>query len=109
MPTAEKITAVQEPPVQEPKPVKLPDRDFYAVGELAGVLTVDPMKILGWIHRGELSAINIAENPNGRPRWRIPAAAWEQFQAARSNVATAPAARAPRRRRRADDRVIKFY
>ena len=28
-------------------------------------------KVLGWIQRGELGAVNIASSTTGRPRWRV--------------------------------------
>jgi excisionase family DNA binding protein len=84
------------------------NREYLTVPELANELGVDQCKILGWIHKGELRALNVAENPTGRPRWRIPADAWEQFQQARTNQAAAPVARSPRRRR-GDGYVMKFY
>lgn len=59
--------------------------NFLTVPELANELCVDQSKILAWIHRGELLALNVAESATGRPRWRIPADAWQTFQQARSN------------------------
>lgn len=81
---------------------------WTTVPKLAGELGVDQMKIHAWIQRGELLAVNIAERPNGRPRWRIPAGAWDAFQAARSNQARLPAPRAPRRRKPAQP-IIQYY
>jgi hypothetical protein len=55
-------------------------------------------KVLAWIARNELRAINVASRRGMRPRWVIPISAIEQFEARRSNDAnTAPT---PRRRRR---------
>lgn len=71
---------------------------WTTIPDLAKELGIDQMKIHAWIRRGELLAINIAENPNGRPRWRIPVDAWENFKAARSNQARITPKRAPRRR-----------
>jgi hypothetical protein len=42
-------------------------------------------KVLTWIRRGELRAINCAERPRARPRWRVSAEALSEFDAARSN------------------------
>ena len=28
-------------------------------------------KVLGWIQRGELGAVNVANKTTGRPRWRV--------------------------------------
>ncbi len=86
--------------------------DFYTVPQLAQALGIDQTKLLGWIHRGELQALNVAESATGRPRWRIPADAWQAFQQARSNTAQAPAPRPQQRRRRrrqADSGIIQFY
>lgn len=85
------------------------DRAYHTVPSLARSLGVDQAKILHWLHTGQLAGINIAENPHGRPRWRIPSAAWEQFQQARSNQASIPVTRAPRRRRRETAGIIQFY
>jgi hypothetical protein len=48
------------------------------------------------IRSGELYAFNIATNPHGRPRWRIPAEAVKQFEERRS---AKPVVKAPRQRR----------
>ncbi len=81
---------------------------YFTVKQLASDLDVDRGKVLSWIHRGELGAINVAENPTGRPRWRIPTQAWEEFQRARSSTA---ASRPPqtKRKRGTDGSVIEFY
>lgn len=84
-------------------------RDYLTVPALAESLGVDQDKILGWIHRGELHALNVAESASGRPRWRIPADAWEAFQQARSNRAAIAEVASPRRRRRRDGYVMRFY
>ena len=38
---------------------------------LAKRLAVSPEKVLGWIRRGELRAVDVADKQGGRPRWRI--------------------------------------
>ena len=53
-----------------------------AVGELLGVKA---SKVLGWIGRGELAAVNVAQNLSSRPRWRIGREALDTFLAARGN------------------------
>ncbi len=63
---------------------------------LARRLGVDVHKILSWITSGELTAINCATRPAGRPRWRITEEAVAEFARRRSS---APAPRQPRRRR----------
>lgn len=42
-------------------------------------------KVLAWIRRGELEAVNLAENLLGRPRWRISRESIARFDKARSN------------------------
>ena len=61
--------------------------------------------VLGWIHRGELHAIDVSRSPGGKPRWRITPEALEVFETARMH---APPALRTRRRRRHPD-VIEFY
>lgn len=82
-------------------------RPYLSVRELSADLGIDPGKILHWLHTGQLAGINVAENPSGRPRWRIPREAWEQFQSARSNQAPPPQRR--RRRRRTNEAIIQFF
>jgi transposase len=40
--------------------------------------------VLGWIRRGELTAVNVARTQAGPPRWRITPQALEAFEAART-------------------------
>lgn len=47
--------------------------------EVAALLRVRGDKPLHWIATGELVAVNLAENPNGRPRWKISAEALADF------------------------------
>jgi transposase len=76
--------------------------------QIAKRYRVSPEKVLGWIRRGELRAINIAMNPHGkRPRWIITAEALADFEQARSSR---PAPRpSPRTRRSASENVIQFF
>jgi hypothetical protein len=84
--------------------------DYRTVRGLAESLAIDQAKVLHWIHTGQLEAIDVSETPGGRPRWRIPAEAWERFCRARSNQAnTATQQPAKRRRRRRDAKIIEFY
>jgi excisionase family DNA binding protein len=48
--------------------------------QLAEMLGVEPAKVLAWINRGELRAVNVADKKNGkRPRWRISEEAVDSF------------------------------
>jgi excisionase family DNA binding protein len=81
-------------------------RQYVTAVQVAADLGVNQSKVLGWIHRGELRAINVAARLGGRPRWRISREAVDAFLAART---VQPAAAPPRRRRRADPEVIQFF
>ena len=54
---------------------------------------IDRAKVLRWIDAGDLRAINVASNPNGRPRWRIPEEALAEFEQRRANPAAVPVQR----------------
>lgn len=73
--------------------------------EVARLLRVDVMKVLAWVRRGELAAVNVASSQSKRPRWRISQTALDTFLAARSAV---PPAQVQRRRRR-QCRAIEFF
>lgn len=62
--------------------------------------------VLGWIHSGELAAINVGSGPK-RPRWRIMPEALEAFE--RRRASQPPAPKSSRRRRKADPSVIEYF
>jgi transposase len=76
--------------------------------QIAKRYRVSPEKVLGWIRRGELRAINIAMNPHGKcPRWIITPESLADFEQARSSR---PAPRPlSRTRRSASENVIQFF
>ncbi len=47
--------------------------------KIAAELSVRVGKVLAWIRRGELTAVNVAQAVGGRPRWRIRRADLEDF------------------------------
>ena len=73
--------------------------------QLAKRYGVDPTKILHWIKTGELRAINLATDRNGRPRYRIAPADLAAFEVSRAVQPPAPRLR----RRSADPGVIQFF
>ena len=73
--------------------------------QVAAQLGVDPGKVIGWIRRGELTAVNVAESLGGRPRYRISPDALKDFLKRRQ---TGPQER-PTRRRRTKDFERKYY
>jgi hypothetical protein len=73
--------------------------------QIARRLRCRSSKVIVWIRKGALRAVNVAEDPNGkRPRWRISPQALEDFLTARANRAPA----APRRRKR-QLQVTEFF
>ncbi|MEN6404846.1 MAG: helix-turn-helix domain-containing protein [Thermoguttaceae bacterium] len=68
-------------------------------------LAVDPHRVLGWIRRGELHAVNVGDGEM-RPRYRVSEADLQIFLAARS---AGPAPKIARVRRRRDQHVEEFF
>jgi len=66
----------------------------------------DVHKILGLIKTGDLKAINVATNLNGRPRYLIDERDVEAFERRRSVQAPSPT---PPRRRAKDPAIIEFF
>ena len=79
---------------------------FVTPADIAKALGVNRTKVLAWIRRGELRAVNVAATSGRRPRWRIAQEALDAFLIARSPT---PPLHAVRRRRRADPQIIQFF
>jgi predicted site-specific integrase-resolvase len=79
---------------------------YLSPPQYAKRLGIDPVKILGWIKKGELRAINIASNLTGRPRYRIPIDAILEFEALRS---ARPAVKVVRRKKKKQDSDFVTY
>jgi excisionase family DNA binding protein len=75
------------------------------VREVAARYRVSKDKVLGWIRRGELSAINTMNVRCGKPRFVILPEAMAAFERGRQAEAT----NAPKARRRRRMAVIDFY
>jgi Helix-turn-helix domain len=60
----------------------MPDT-FFTPPEVAKRFRVNADKILGFIRRGELRAMNVAANLSGRPRYRIALADVQAFETRR--------------------------
>ncbi len=63
-------------------------------------------KVLGWIKRGELRAVNVADRADGQPRFRVSPTDLAIFEQRRSAT---PEPKVTRRRRRLPDGVIQFF
>src|SRR5947209_4444585 len=77
-------------------PARHAGRAMLTPPQLAERWGVSPEKVVAFIRRGELRAVNVALRLGGRPRWRIDPADVERFEAARAAV---PTPRSPRRRK----------
>ena len=61
--------------------------DYLTPSDIARSRGINVAKPLGWIKSGELKAVNVATNRDGKlPRWRISPADLEAFDAARAAV-----------------------
>jgi excisionase family DNA binding protein len=79
---------------------------IYTVQEIHRRYGVTVQTVLGWIHSGELRAVNVGRRPGAKkPRWRITQEALDAFEQARTP--TPPPPRGRRRKRPAD--VVEFY
>jgi helix-turn-helix protein len=66
---------------------------MYKPQEVAKRWRVAVDKVLALIHSGQIRAINLAENPHGRPRWRITQQELERFELSRSTRPPVPKVR----------------
>ncbi len=71
---------------------------------IADRLGVDAHRVIAWIKRGQLAAVNIGDGSQ-RPRYRVSEADLQVFLAARTVQPPAPRVR----RRRTDPNVIAFF
>ena len=74
--------------------------------DVARRLGVKSAKVLNWIARGELRAVNLSESRDGRPRWKILTAALDEVLASRASTPPAPE---PQRRRRREVGKKRYY
>ena len=81
---------------------------MLTVADLCDKFGVTEHTVLTWIRSGEMSAVNVGRHPGaGKPRWRISPEAVAAFELSRESGGT-PTPQ-PKRRRKADPEVIKFY
>lgn len=80
-------------------------RNSLTPNDLARRYGIGIHKVLGWIGRGELRAINVASDPRGRPQWSILPEDLAAFENRR--LATPAPKLAPRRKKQTN--VIEFF
>jgi hypothetical protein len=82
---------------------------MFTVRDLITRYGVHEDTVLHWIRTGQLKAINVGQSPGAKkPRWRVPQAAVEAFEAARTRVPAEPMRSANRKANRVGD-VVEFY
>jgi hypothetical protein len=82
------------------------DKTKLTPPELARLWGISPDKVLTWIRRKELRAINVATGQNGRPRYLIDIEDVRAFESRRA--VAAPVESRPRAKRTSPD-VIEFF
>jgi hypothetical protein len=78
-------------------------REGYSVADLCARWKVGPDKVLGFIRRGELGAVNVETHTSGRPQYRVTPEEVAKFEARRTS---APLPKPLRRKRKPD---VKDY
>jgi hypothetical protein len=73
---------------------------------IAAEIGKDISVVLGWIHRAELPAFNLAERPGQRPRFKVKVEDWQAFLRRRQVQPPIPR---QRRRRRVQDSSLPEY
>ena len=81
-------------------------RQRFHRGQLAKNLGITVDKVLGWIRSGQIDAIDVSTDRQGRPRYRIDADAIAKFKTARN---PAPPPKSNRRKQHKTDDVIQFF
>jgi hypothetical protein len=82
-----------------------PSRKKLTPPQLAALWGIDVQKVLHWVKTGELKAINLATDRNGRARYAIDVADIAIFEASRSVQPPPPRVR----RRRVDPTIHQFF
>lgn len=78
-----------------------------APNELATAWGIKPEKVLDWIRRGELKAIDVSSRESRKPRYRIEPAALAEFKSKR--LPTPPSPNTRRRKKAGMSNVKEFF
>jgi hypothetical protein len=81
------------------RPMVPAPREYYSPLQVAKQLGIEPAKTVGWIKRGELCAVNVADKNGKRPRWRVASGALDDFLKPRT---VRPPVKTSRRKRPTD-------
>ena len=71
----------------------------YGVKDIQERYGVGMHTVLGWIHSGELDAVDVRRTGSSRPKWRITKEALEAFEMLRAGHSIAPLRNKKKRRR----------
>lgn len=83
------------------------DSQFFTVKQAAELLNTREQHVLNAIHSGELVAVNVAKNPQGkRPSWRIPESSLSKFLIGRRHPASVRKPEPPAKKRRVVHRYV---
>jgi hypothetical protein len=83
---------------------------FLTPPQIAAMLGVQVGKVLRWIDRGELVALNLAECLDGkRPRWKVSQQALDDFLDSRTPAKPAPRARRKKSQADNDPGYVSYY
>jgi hypothetical protein len=74
----------------------VPPRRSYSVAELAERWRIGQDKVLAFIRKGDLVAVNVAAHTSGRPQWRVTPEEVARFESKRTS---APPPKPTRRKR----------
>jgi excisionase family DNA binding protein len=91
------------------KPSLNGDKKMLSAPAAARELGTSPRKIRAWIDSGQLPAVNLALDPNGRPRYAIARADLDEFLRARRVVPRAGPPTTRKLRRRTPGNVKEFF
>ena len=70
---------------------------FLSLPETAKLLRINESKLIHWIRTGELTAIDLSQNRNQRPRWKVSREELDRFLRSRQST---PAPEPPKRQRK---------
>jgi excisionase family DNA binding protein len=80
--------------------------DWASPPTYAKEIAIKVDKVYSLIAAGEITAVNVAADPRGKPRYRISRTEWERWLESRS---TKPPEPKPRRRRRAATPAKEYF
>ena len=78
----------------------------YGIKDICERFAVGEHTVLGWIHRGQMVAINVSRKCGSRPKWRVTLESLTAFEQLRTPQQPLPRTRRKKQQQRD---VIAFY